>query len=104
MSGTRSFVVPVMQKARQQHGELHYGFINRIHVQIAFGSIYFLLVGLANALVRGRFDDPARLADTVAVALLANAFAAARCRGRMTSTVRAWSGLRLSARQLRSRP
>ena len=25
-----------MQKARQQHGELHYGFFNRFHVQIAF--------------------------------------------------------------------
>ena len=34
----------------------------------------FLLVLLANALVCRRFDAPARLAATVAVALLANAF------------------------------
>jgi hypothetical protein len=33
-----------MQKARQQHGEMHYDFINRIHLPIAFGSRLFLLV------------------------------------------------------------
>jgi hypothetical protein len=33
-----------MQKARQQHGELHYDFFNRLHVPIAFGSTLFLLV------------------------------------------------------------
>jgi hypothetical protein len=33
-----------MQKARQQHGEMHYDFINRIHLPIACGSTLFLLV------------------------------------------------------------
>jgi hypothetical protein len=36
--------VPAMQKARERHGELHYDFINRIHVPIAFGSARFLSV------------------------------------------------------------
>jgi hypothetical protein len=36
--------VPAMQKARQQHGEVHYDFINRIQVPIPFGSTLFLLV------------------------------------------------------------
>jgi hypothetical protein len=66
--------VPAMQQARQQHGELHFDLINRLHVPIALGSMLFLLVLLANALVCRRFDAPARLAATVAVALLANAF------------------------------
>jgi hypothetical protein len=66
--------VPAMQQARQQHGELHFDLINRLHVPIALGSMLLLLVLLASALVCRRFDDPARLAATAAVALLANAF------------------------------
>jgi hypothetical protein len=88
--------VPAMQQARQQHGELHFDLINRLHVPIALGSMLFLLVLLANALVCRRFDAPARLAATVAVALLANALSAARCQGRTIATVRASPGLRLS--------
>jgi hypothetical protein len=66
--------VPTLQKARQQQGEVHFDLINRVHVPIALGSMLFVLVLVANAVVRGRFDEPARLAATVTVALLANAF------------------------------
>jgi hypothetical protein len=66
--------VPAMQHAQQQHGELHFDLVNRLHVPIALGSMLVLLVLLANALVCRRFDGPARLAATTAVALLANAF------------------------------
>ena len=66
--------VPTMQKARQQHSELHFDFINRVHVPIAIGSMIFVLILLVNAMACGRFDAPARLAGTVTVALLANAF------------------------------
>jgi hypothetical protein len=65
--------VPSMQKARQQQGEMHFDLINRVHVPIAFGSMFFALVLLANAMVCRRFDAPARLAATVTVAILANA-------------------------------
>ena len=66
--------VPVMQKARQQQGGLHFDLMNRVHVPVALGSMLFTLVLFANALVFRRFDSPARLAATVTVALLANAF------------------------------
>src|SRR5262249_37816315 len=66
--------VSSLQKARQQQGEVHFDLINRVHVPIALGSMLFVLVLVANAVVRGRFDEPARLAATVTVALLANAF------------------------------
>jgi hypothetical protein len=67
--------VPAMQHARQQRGELNFNLINRIHVPIAFGSMLFLLGLLVRAIRSGRFDEPARLAVTVTVAILANAFA-----------------------------
>jgi hypothetical protein len=66
--------VPAMEEARQQKGGLNFDLINRVHVPIALGSMLVVLVLLANALLCGRFDEPARLAVTVAVALLANAF------------------------------
>ena len=65
--------VPAMQQARQQHGELHFDLINRLHVPIALVRCSCCLCS-ASALVCRRFDDPARLAATAAVALLANAF------------------------------
>jgi hypothetical protein len=67
--------VPAMQHARQQRGELNFDRINRIHVPIAFGSMLVLLALLERAIRSGRFDEPARLAATVTVAILANAFA-----------------------------
>ncbi len=66
--------VPAMQRARQQQGGLRFDLINLVHVPIALGSILLALVLLATASARGRWDDPARLAATVTVALLANAF------------------------------
>jgi hypothetical protein len=66
--------VPAMQHARQQRGELNFDLINRIHVPIAFGSMLFLLALLVRAIRSGRFDQSARLAATVTVAILANAF------------------------------
>ena len=66
--------VPAMEEARQQQGGLHFDLINRVHVPIALGSILVVLGLLANALLCGRFEEPARLAVTVTVALLANAF------------------------------
>jgi MFS family permease len=66
--------VPAMQKARQQRRELHVDALNRVHVPIALGSMLLVLVLLAAALARRRFDEPVLLAATVAVALLANAF------------------------------
>ena len=67
--------VPAMQHARQQRGELNFDLINRFHVPIAFGSMLFLLALLVQAIRSGRFDEPGRLAATVTVAILANAFA-----------------------------
>jgi hypothetical protein len=67
--------VPAMQHARQQRGELNFDLINRIHVPVAFGSMLFLLALLVRAIRSGRFDQSARLAATVTVAILANAFA-----------------------------
>ena len=67
--------VPAMQHARQQRGELKFDLINRIHVPIAFGSMLFMLGLLVRATMSGRFDELARLAATVTVAILANACA-----------------------------
>jgi hypothetical protein len=67
--------VPAMQHARQQRGELNFDLINRVHVPIAFGSMLFVLGLLVRAIRSGRFDEPARLAAIVTVAILANAFA-----------------------------
>lgn len=67
--------VPAMQKARQQHGELDFSLINRVHVPIAHYSLLFLIMLLAAALARRRFDAQAQLGATVVVAIVANAFA-----------------------------
>jgi hypothetical protein len=65
---------PAMHNARQQRGELNFDPINRIHVPIALGSMILALVLLARATISGRFDETGRLAATVTVAILANAF------------------------------
>jgi hypothetical protein len=67
--------VPAMRKARQQHGELDFSLINRVHVPIAHYSLLFLVMLLAEALARRRFHVQAQLAATVVVAIVANAFA-----------------------------
>jgi hypothetical protein len=66
--------VPAMRNARQQRGELDFDLINRVHVPIALGSMILALVLLARATISGRFDETGRLAATVTVAILANAF------------------------------
>ena len=64
-----------MRKARQQHGELDFSLINRVHVPIAHYSLLLLVVLLAQGLARRRFHVQAQLAATVVVAIVANAFA-----------------------------
>jgi hypothetical protein len=66
--------VPAMHNARQQRGELNFDLINRVHVPIALGSMILALVLLARATISGCFDETGRLAATVTVAILANAF------------------------------
>jgi hypothetical protein len=66
--------VPAMHNARQQRGELNFDPINRVHVPIALASMILALVLLARAIISGRFDATGRLAATVTVAILANAF------------------------------
>ena len=67
--------VPAMQKARQQHGEFNFTLTNRVHVPVAYVSLLFLVLLLGEALARGRFHAQARLAATILVAIVANAFA-----------------------------
>ena len=67
--------VPAMQRARQQRGGLDFDLINRMHVPIALGSMLLALALLARVPISGRFDETTRLAATVTVAILANAFA-----------------------------
>ena len=63
-----------MQAARQQHGELRFGKINRIHQPVAFASMLLLLGMIALGWRREAFNDLGLLAATVTAALLANAF------------------------------
>jgi hypothetical protein len=65
--------VQAMQNARQQHGELGFDLINRVHVPIALGSMLLMLALLVRAPFYRRFDATTALAATVAVAVLANA-------------------------------
>jgi hypothetical protein len=67
--------VAAMHAARQQHGELDFELINRVHVPVAFASMLLVLALLSRAAAIRRFDDLAAFAATVAVAVLANAFA-----------------------------
>jgi hypothetical protein len=66
--------VPAMQSARQQHGELDFELINRVHVPVALGSLVLAILLLARAARRRDLDAPARLVAIVTVAILANAF------------------------------
>jgi hypothetical protein len=66
--------VPAMQNARQQRGEINFDLINRIHVPIALGSMILALVLFARATISGSFGETGKLAATVTVAILANAF------------------------------
>ena len=63
-----------MQAARQQHRDINFTAINRVHVPVALGSMLALLAIAGHALWRRRLDDVTMLAATVSLALLGNAF------------------------------
>ena len=63
-----------MRAARQQHWDVNFDDINRLHVPVALASMLALVGLLAHALARRRLDDLTLLAATVTLALLGNAF------------------------------
>ena len=63
-----------MWAARQQHSQLTFDKINRVHVPVALLSLLMLVALLAGATLRRELDDITLLAATVALALLGNAF------------------------------
>jgi hypothetical protein len=66
-----------MRAARQQHHELDFARINRIHVPVALGSMLLVVAIVAAGMWRRRLDDLTLLAATVSLALLGNAFVCA---------------------------
>jgi hypothetical protein len=66
--------IGAMRAARQQHRDLDFTAINRVHVPVALGSVLALLAIAGHALWRHRLDDVTLLAATVSLALLGNAF------------------------------
>jgi hypothetical protein len=66
-------VVPALDAARQQRGEVSFVTFNRIHVPVALGAMALLPVIALVGFRRRRFSGLAPLAATVIVALLANA-------------------------------
>jgi hypothetical protein len=66
--------IGAMRAARQQHWDINFDAINRIHVPVALGSMLALLAIVGHALRRRRLDDVTMLAATVSLALLGNAF------------------------------
>ncbi|HLZ05626.1 MAG TPA: hypothetical protein VKR55_26180 [Bradyrhizobium sp.] len=65
--------VAPMRAAHQQHGEINFAAVNRLHVPVALASMLLALAIFALALWRRKFDDLALLAATVSFALLGNA-------------------------------
>ena len=63
-----------MRAARQQHGEIGFAAINRIHQPVALASMLLLLATMLFGWRREAFADLGMLAMTGAAALLANAF------------------------------
>lgn len=63
-----------MRAARQQHWELNFDAVNRLHVPVALISMLALVALLAHSLANRRLDDLTLLAATVTLALLGNAF------------------------------
>ena len=62
-----------MRAARQQHWQLNFPAVNRVHVPVALGSMLALLAILGHACWRRRGDDMTLLAATVSLAVLGNA-------------------------------
>jgi hypothetical protein len=65
--------VPAMRAARQQHGELSFDAINRLHEPVALVAMLLLLLPVGGALRRRVPTDIERLAALVTLAILANA-------------------------------
>jgi len=66
--------VAMMRAAHQQHWDINFAAINRIHIPIALLSMGLLLLIVARILWRRHLDDVGLLAATVSLALLGNAF------------------------------
>src|SRR5580700_3371107 len=66
-------VVPAMQAARQQHGEIGFATINMIDVPVAWAAMALLPVLLLLGIYSAEFADLGRLAATLLLALLGNA-------------------------------
>jgi len=63
-----------MRAAHQQHWDINFTAINRIHVPVALASILLTAALLGQAIWRRRIDDLTLLVSTVCFALLGNAF------------------------------
>ena len=63
-----------MRAAHQQHWDINFAAINRVHVPVALASILLVFSISGRAIWRRRFDDLALLAAAVSLALLGNAF------------------------------
>jgi hypothetical protein len=63
-----------MRAAHQQHWDIDFAAINRVHIPVALGSMLALLAMVGHAFWRRRLDDVTMLAATVSLALLGNAF------------------------------
>jgi hypothetical protein len=66
-------VVPAMQAARQQHGEIGFATINMIDIPVAWAAMALLPVLLLVGVCSAEFADLGRLAATLLLALLGNA-------------------------------
>jgi hypothetical protein len=66
--------VKPMRAARQQHLNIDFSVINRLHVPVALASMLAVAAIFAHAIWRRRLDDLTLLAATVTLALLGNAF------------------------------
>jgi hypothetical protein len=63
-----------MRAAYQQHRDIDFAAINRLHVPVALASMLAVVAIFATAIWRRRLDDLTLLAATVTLALLGNAF------------------------------
>jgi hypothetical protein len=66
-------VVPAMQAARQQHGEIDFAAINMIDVPVAWAAMALLPALLLLGIYSAEFADLGRFAATLLLALLSNA-------------------------------
>lgn len=63
-----------MRAARQQHWQINFEGVNRLHVPVALASMLALVALLGHSAANRRLDDLTLLAATVSLALLGNAF------------------------------